>query len=150
MLLLHSDIVINSRFQDKAANYHEAFMSVENHARRANDDELPPILGLAWSLEGDTDLLNFNTQPADFIAQFRTAVLAVISGMATTTVTADSNATVTADNTVVDCAGTLSTWSFLPGTRLTPSEVHALAVSIEATPITVTVNGVVRQFRHHF
>ena len=117
-------------------------MSVENHARSTNADEDPPIIGLTWSPAEVTDALNFSKQPAAFIAEFRTAVLAVIDNM--------TAATVTANNTAMDCTGTLSTWSFLPGTRLTPSEVHALAVTVEATPITVVVNGVVRQLRHRF
>ena len=42
----------------------------------------------------------------------------------------------------VDYSGTLSTWSFLKGSRLTAADVQALAIDIKNDAITVEVDGV--------
>ena len=42
----------------------------------------------------------------------------------------------------VDYSGTLSTWSFLKGSRLTAADVQALAIDIKTDAITVEVDGV--------
>ena len=79
---------------------------------------------------------------SDFVFKFGAQRLAEIMSTINGKLTATVTITVDKDTTEVDCSGTLSTWSFLPGSRLTAADVKALAANIKARPITVVVNGV--------